>query len=272
MTPITRPFGEHPPSPATPFDSWGHRQKLLRADTQIAQALTAIDAWVQDGGYRTFDEPDGAGNAHVQAEMVKPLPEDLSVIIGDALQNLRNSLDNLVFSLALDNRGTLSPVEERGISFPISDSAVPTNSLSIQLLSQGAITDICSLAPDPARLALNHDPLWLLNGTANRDKHRTILVAAGAVTSAGAIFRPSGSGGRGGGLYFGAPSGAFERMSLGGPPVSIGTIYANAPAEVEPRHRMQIRFDGNIEGKGSRRSQHTLDVPRSHPGRHFHDS
>ena len=44
----------------------------------------------------------------MQIEMLNPLPADLPVIVGDALQCLRHSLDNLAFSLALANKRTLT--------------------------------------------------------------------------------------------------------------------------------------------------------------------
>ena len=79
--------------------------------------------------------------------MLKPLPDDLSVIIGDALQCLRHSLDNLAFSLALANNRTLTAKQEEEISFPIYDHHVTERTKVIQLMSQSVKDDISSLRP-----------------------------------------------------------------------------------------------------------------------------
>ena len=53
-------------------------------------------------------------------EQLEPLPDDLSVIIGEAFQCLRNSLDNLAFALAIKHKGGyLTEEEEESVAFPI---------------------------------------------------------------------------------------------------------------------------------------------------------
>ncbi len=110
----------------------------------------------------------------MQIEMLNPLPADLPVIVGDALQCLRHSLDNLAFSLALANKRTLTAKQEEEVLFPIHDHRVTERTRGIQLMSKSVKDDLSSLAPDPARLVLDQHPLWLLDKAVNWDRHRAI--------------------------------------------------------------------------------------------------
>ena len=174
--------------------------------------------------------------------MLKPLPDDLPVLVGDALQCLRNCLDNLAFSLALANNRTLTSKQEEGVSFPIYDLRVTEKTKVIQLMSKSVRDAISSLAPDPARLVLDQDPLWLLNKTANRDKHRGISVAASAATTAGVVL--------GGAMWTGDLLTGNQRMEVGAEPVSVGKLMLNNPVRGELRYRVQIQFDGPVEVQG----------------------
>ena len=241
-TPVVSLFPERQPSPPTPFDSWVHRQKLCRAAIHISQIQAACEAWATRDGFRVFTEPDGQGGELVQIEMLKPLPDDLSVIIGDALQCLRHSLDNLAFSLALANNRTLTAKQEEEISFPIYDHHVTERTKVIQLMSQSVKDDISSVAPDPTRLVLDQDPLWLLNKAVDRDSHRGISVAASAATTAGVVL--------GGAMWTGDLLTGHKRMEVGAEPVSVGKLMLNNPVRAELRYRVQVQFQGPVEVQG----------------------
>jgi len=173
--------------------------------------------------------------------MLKPLPDDLSVVIGDALQNLRNSLDNLAYSLGRQNHETLTSDEEQHISFPIYDGAVPENANPIRLMPQPIRDEIRALAPDPARRPLDRDPLWLLNKTANRDKHRHILVVASACAVPSIIVGPMRTD-----LL---PD--YRPMEFGADPVRLGTTAnPDSPVPIRVCIRLQIQFAGSIEVQG----------------------
>lgn len=220
-TPVVSLFPQRQPSPPTPYDSWGHRQKLRHAEIHISQIQAACQTWATSDGFRVFGEPDGQGGELVQVEMLKPLPDDLSMIIGDALHCLRNSLDNLAFSLALANKGTLTARQQEEVSFPIYGHRVTERTKAIQLMSKSVKDDVSSLSPDPTRLVLDQDPLWLLDKTANWDKHRGILVAVSAATNAGLVL--------GGAMWTGGLLTDYKRMEVGAEPVSVGKVMLNAP-------------------------------------------
>ena len=174
--------------------------------------------------------------------MLKALPDDLSVVIGDALQCLRISLDNIAFGLALANNRTLTSKQEEEISFPIHDHRVTERTKVMQLMSKSVKDDISSLAPDPTRLVLDQDPLWLLNKTANQDKHGGIFVAASAATTAGVVL--------GGAMWSGDLLTEHKRMEVGAAPVSVGKLIRNNPVRTELSYRVQIQFDGPVEVQG----------------------
>ncbi|MBV8462401.1 MAG: hypothetical protein JO368_03850, partial [Acidimicrobiales bacterium] len=124
------------PAP-TPFDSWGHRRKLRRGAFHIEEAQAACEGWATGDGFRVFAERDGEGGELVQVEMLKPLPDDLPLMVGDALQCLRTSLDRLVCSLAVANKGSLSAKQEDEVWFPISDHRVTERTAAVEPLSKG---------------------------------------------------------------------------------------------------------------------------------------
>jgi len=143
----------------------------------IREVEAVIVNWAGNG-YRISEETDGNGTTTLFAEILKPLPDILPLVIGDALHCMRSSLDQLIFSLAMDNCPGLTPEQQGGTSFPIKDDAInPTNLPGgIAHIKRVAQIDVIDLGPDPKRQALDQDALWLLNKVENRDKHRDVLV------------------------------------------------------------------------------------------------
>lgn len=176
--------------PPTPFVSFDHRRKLRRAATLIREIEAACDGWEESGGYRGFvGEPDKEGMAPTLIEQLKPLPDDLSVLIGETFQCLRNSLDNLAFTLALENNdGSLNEEEEASVAFPIprkKGKTITPGNPALALMSDAVKDEICKLNPDPPTRPSERNPLYLLNKAANRDKHRALLAAFGACSGFG---------------------------------------------------------------------------------------
>lgn len=162
---------------APPLSS--HRRKLAHADTHIKEIERLVKAWVTDKSvYKIAVEPNRKAHIEVFGEQLKPLPNDLELIIGDALQAMRTSLDHLAFALAIKNKPTLTANEEKDVSFPIFDVPTTPGNKSVKHMSSSVIAKVIGLCPDPAVSPIQDHPLWLLNKANNRDKHRTITVAA----------------------------------------------------------------------------------------------
>ncbi|MGZ4303107.1 MAG: hypothetical protein ACXVE0_16105, partial [Gaiellaceae bacterium] len=153
-----------------------HRRKLARAELHLEDIETMLLGWLSDG-YRTFEEPNREGRFVLHAEQLEPLPDQFALAIGDALHCQRSSLDQLIFALSKAHSPNMTAEDEEDTAFPISNSAVLLTDKRVKHLRPDARKDVCALAPDPTRQPLNQDPLWLLNKTENRDKHREIPVA-----------------------------------------------------------------------------------------------
>ena len=104
-------YPERPPSQTSAFDAWSHRRKLGRANAHIRSVQATLNQWILDGGYRIWNVTDDEGFSSTYAQQTMPFPKELPDVIGDALQCLRNSLDNLAFALG---RGTPTPTEPHG--------------------------------------------------------------------------------------------------------------------------------------------------------------
>jgi hypothetical protein len=108
-----------------PLDS--AREKLRRADAHLDALQAKAAAWVDSDPYDFYwvDPDPNAITAHLDLEIhvgvVEEPPEDLSLILGDVLHNLRGVLDHLFWAL-VSRRGTPTWEEARTISFPISKS------------------------------------------------------------------------------------------------------------------------------------------------------
>jgi hypothetical protein len=217
-----------------------HRRKLARAELHIENVEAMLSGWLRNG-YRTFEQPNSEGRFEVLAEQLKPLPDQISLAVGDALQCLRNSLDHLVWELATKQTPTMTPDQERKTQFPIAEAtAIPLTDSRIRCVSPAVADEICALAPDPGRKPLNQDPLWLLNKVNNRDKHREVAVVALASGPTGySLIASDGTD------YFHAFG--RQRLQLGAAPVTL-VEYARSPGvKAEIRLSTEVVFDQGIE-------------------------
>ncbi|MGH9044086.1 MAG: hypothetical protein ACRDVP_04480 [Acidimicrobiales bacterium] len=220
------------------LDSLSHRRKLAWAGFHTDEVEAIIQEWVDDGGYRVFQEPDGQGGSRLMAEMLKPLPDELGLIIGDGLQALRNSLDNLAFALARAHTPVMSPSDERQVSFPIFDNAAAVGAAQIKLMEIGAQKTVCDLCPDPNQAPVDQHPLWLLNKTANRDKHREIHVVA---VGYGVRNMRAGSG------YISSLTTYNQLLQPGEPAKPIVEVGAGTTMNMYMSHGLHIAFAKGVE-------------------------
>jgi hypothetical protein len=116
-------------------------------------------------------------------ELNTPLPRDILMIIGDATQNLRSSLDYLVRELVLAAKNQPSDRE----MFPICDSLKSFKHAIRrgQLLGvpEEAVALIESLQPYHLGEHWEKHALWVLNQFANINKHRRVLITKPFATS-----------------------------------------------------------------------------------------
>jgi hypothetical protein len=111
-----------------------------------------------------------------------PIPEEIALIAGDTLQNLRSSLDHLAWALVETNGE--KPIDG-ATGFPIVDEEpiTPKQQASFDRKIEGmgpkAKDIIRSIKPYKG----GDDVLWMLHRLNNRDKHRTLFTVGFAVRS-----------------------------------------------------------------------------------------
>lgn len=155
----------------------GTRLKLSRARRHIEELVDAIDAYHAKGPYEVSLEPgDGKREYVLRSYFAHEPPEDLPAIIGDCLQNMRMSLEHVVWALTRQERGR----DPGHTAFPIRGTREEFERRSkrdIKHLPERARLVIGSLQPyithgsDP-----ESSPLSQLNEYANIDRHRQLSV------------------------------------------------------------------------------------------------
>ena len=139
-----------PKNPTGPLPS--HRRKLARAETHIQEVERLIKGWANDGNaYKIAVEANDEGHIEVFGEQLKPIPDQLELVIGDALQAMRSSLDNLAFALAFKKTPTMTAKEEGGVSFPIFDEPASIADRSVKLMD-GVVIGKVSVPKMPSKV------------------------------------------------------------------------------------------------------------------------
>jgi hypothetical protein len=159
--------------------------KLDRA-LEHAQSLQGeIDAWVAakpDPFVVEMDPKPGLPDRQVIRFTRSPeVPIEWSLQVGEALHDLRSSLDHLAYALAVRNvGGPLPDVVARGSEFPIFGDRQwreAERKAKIGSIDQAAQAVIKRLQPNERGKDYAKDPLWRLHELVNFDKHRLLLVA-----------------------------------------------------------------------------------------------
>jgi hypothetical protein len=215
-----------------------HRRKLDWAQAHIYNAAAFIETWRRDG-YRVFREPQGGVGFTLYAEILKPLPEGLPLVVGDALHNLRDSLDHIIFTLSRKNPAVATPKDEESPQFPIHDVATDIRDRSIKFLSWQASAEVCDLAPDPARRPNIQHPLWLLEALNNREKHREVAFNPSA--SAGINRLAIGNAQIDSLVTFGGQS-----LELGAAPARL-LAFTGSQLQAQIGHAVNVVFDKGVE-------------------------
>jgi hypothetical protein len=153
--------------------------KIQRANKHIKDFYTAREAFIKSDPYRVAVKRNSETRQLIYyLDSVASVPDDLALIAGDALQNLRTSLDYLVHRLVKANGGT--PSGHTG--FPIFDAAPITSkdkrifARKIEGMKQEAKDIIHAIKPYRG----GDDVLWRLHKLNIRDKHRLLFTVGSA--------------------------------------------------------------------------------------------
>jgi hypothetical protein len=166
--PATEPERELPQSP-----------KLLRAVTLFHEYERATRRWVSTAGVRLTSLVPGGLTLEFP-----PAPDDIGLLIGDCLQNLRSALDHEVYRQAAANKGRgWNRLDE--CQFPIYREEQAFDRANQKLIGglhahvRDFIRSIQVFAQPKDTVA---DPLHLLNRLARVDRHRLLHIAAAQPT------------------------------------------------------------------------------------------
>ncbi|HWA30051.1 MAG TPA: hypothetical protein VG867_03085 [Rhizomicrobium sp.] len=173
----------------------GARLKLDRAKRHITELDFAISEFLKENPHGIEIKTDGQGHLRVTAKMSEASTVGLSVIIGDAIHNLRSSLDHLAAGLIEMNDGTPG----RNTAFPIDAAESGFNGNITSKLAGAADVAIAIVrAMKPYDTGNDGRPgnlnLVSLSRLDNDDKH-LLLLASVAVARIGRILikNPDGS-------------------------------------------------------------------------------
>jgi len=186
-----------------------HDLKLKRAGEYIEALKERIDLWLGSDAYTISRKKDPqTGDTVCRAQIKKPPPAEISLLVGDAVHNLRSALDHAVYFLAERNLGTLTPETEHALMFPIvgneNSKGAPADGSEI---IDNLITRTLVGVPDPARAFIKQEQpyhwgdgfryhsLWCIHDLDRIDKHRRLAVASAFLGLPG-VATPEGSPGR----------------------------------------------------------------------------
>src|SRR5260370_38139306 len=154
--------------------------KLDRAKLRMQELESLLKAFHSTQPHKFSAKPDSRYGKIRSMDAVASVPDQIALVAGDVLQNLRSALDHLAYQLY--RKGGGAPGTGRHVSFPIYESKQAYDDNKVRRtrgMTQAAIAKIESLTPYKGA----NDILWHINELNNIDKHRIILLTRSAVRS-----------------------------------------------------------------------------------------
>lgn len=146
------------------------KAKINRADKHLSE-LKTIDSQYKSVECSLSIENDSKDLSYLSFNLPSP-PNEVSTIVGDCLNNLRSSLDYLIWQIVESNQ--IAKPSRRN-QFPICDSKQyfegELKGKRLQGVPQPAIDQIARLQP---YADIQNEVLGLLNELCNKDKHRNL--------------------------------------------------------------------------------------------------
>jgi hypothetical protein len=154
--------------------------KARRADFHLLSAEKQLRDWINSNPYTMIENDDFGRTQHVFIITPRASNEEIALTIGDFVNCLRASLDQLAWNLVHLFPSTVPPDEKAAnrVNFPI--CRTDENYREKRALFHSSIHPILdSLQPKNRANAIQTEPLWQLDKLWNLDKHRTIPVNCG---------------------------------------------------------------------------------------------
>jgi hypothetical protein len=155
----------------------GPRTKLERAKEHTRELKAEIDAFINRKPYYTRTERDPDTGKETDYLIIEgELPPRWGAVIGDAIHNLRSSLDLLACQLVLVNGRT----SLEGVYFPICKTVNGFEQSLSRLKAKGVGDKAISLLRRINPYKGGNDKLWRLHRLNIDDKHRLLIPMASA--------------------------------------------------------------------------------------------
>lgn len=214
----------------TKLDLKEPRLKIARAKQHIADVERLCSVFYDSQPHRIFTEHDAQGPGYtIKLRLEKPVPDEIALVVGDAIYQMRSSLDVLACCLATANRAK----DTKGTYFPFAGSAaefmLPATQRKIQKLSAAHRQIIHHWKPYQG----GNNVLWILNRLANIDRHNRLVTVGGFGGDIKSLRLT-------GGQYY-IPASAAGRQSLDEDVVLVVGKSGNPP-EGEVRVSLAVTF------------------------------
>lgn len=147
--------------------------RIRRASDNIREFAQLLDEYLDRAPSRLQVTIDEYGNGALRVERLEPIPETLSILLGEALQNLRAGLDNCLYAAAIIDSGANPPPGASALQWPIVLLAKDweANKRRIRHLSPRLLDALEQIQPFHAE-APGWNCLLLLHDLARIDRHR----------------------------------------------------------------------------------------------------
>lgn len=155
----------------------GIKAKLSRANTHLAEVERLAFDFMNSEPTRVSLKARPETQDYVASVRVTPVPLELAVAFGDAVQNLRATLDYMARALVVADGRDPKDGGRGSTQFPI-HLTLPARPLAVHPgISDDALAIIERVQPYKS-LAPDKHPLWRLQELSNHDKHRLLHVTA----------------------------------------------------------------------------------------------
>jgi hypothetical protein len=155
--------------------------KVQHAECHLGKLNDAIQSFFASHPYKCSGKPDlQARKVDYTMDSVEAVPEEIPLILGDIIQNLRSALDHAVYKLYL--KGTGGSAISANIYFPIADSKQQydhTKGSKTHGILPSDKAKVDALQPYKG----GNDLLWVIHKLNNIDKHRLLLTVGSALHS-----------------------------------------------------------------------------------------
>lgn len=151
--------------------------KVERAKKHIRDLDVAVRSFCESKPYTLGTKPHPVAEIEhttLYVSSIKPVPNDFALIVGDAVHNLRSSLDHLAWQLVEAGGG----IPNKDTCFPICHGTKGSQQYAsaigkgeIKKMRVGAEKALCAVQPYITR----DDTLWLIHEVDRIDKHRLLI-------------------------------------------------------------------------------------------------